>query len=76
MEDDCLGEKIPRPLLPQSILHLFTNIDSQYTNIAVNTLKVKIEKCHLYVVQCPHSKEEDSVATICGFEDEFQYLKV
>ena len=27
-------------------------------------------------IQCPHSKEEDSVATICGFEDEFQYLKV
>ena len=26
-------------------------------------------------VQCPHSEEEYSVATICGFEDEFQNLK-
>ena len=28
------------------------------------------------LVQCPHSEEEDSVATICGFEDKFQDLKV
>ena len=34
------------------------------------------DKFKPYLVQCPHSKEEDSVATICGFEDEFQYLKV
>ena len=33
------------------------------------------DKFKPYLVQCPHSKEEDSVAT-CGFEDEFQYLKV
>ena len=29
------------------------------------------DKFKPYLVQCPHSKEEDSVAT-CGFEDEFQ----
>ena len=29
------------------------------------------DKFKPYLVQCPHSKEEDSVATICGFEDEF-----
>ena len=27
-------------------------------------------------VQCPHSKEEDSVATICGFGDKFYDLRV
>ena len=25
-----------------------------------------------YQVQCPHSEEEDSIATICGFEEELQ----
>ena len=27
-------------------------------------------------VQCPHSEEEDSVATICGFGDDFHDLRV
>ena len=27
-------------------------------------------------IQCPHSEEEDSVATICGFGDNFRDLRV
>ena len=28
------------------------------------------------LIQCPQSKEEDSVATICGFGDKFHDLRV
>ena len=32
---------------------------------------------HYWVMlQCPHSEEEDSVATICGFGDKFHDLRV
>ena len=27
-------------------------------------------------IQCPHSEEEHSVATICGFEEEFNDMRV
>ena len=29
-----------------------------------------------YLLQCPHSEEEHSVATICGFEEEFNDMRV
>ena len=32
--------------------------------------------CVVHVPLCPHSKEEDSVATICSFDDEFHNLRV
>ena len=30
----------------------------------------------LHTVQCPHSEEEHSVATICGFGEEFNDMRV
>ena len=50
----------------------------QKSNPPRAVLKIHYMKIPLYsnFIQCPHSEEEDSIATICGFENEFQGLKV
>ena len=54
------------------VMLFFGNVNELIQNLVVRLKESENWK----EVQCPQSKEEDSVATICGFEDEFQNLKV
>ena len=59
---------------------LIKSIDNQSINQAINLmilLSIAVTNYDTgYLIQCPHSKGEDSVATICGFGNESHDLRV